>query len=77
MPGLQLLGAIDEYFVQVSDVMEPVSDGSEDGCYISKGYDATTHFQSTAEDVLQMFKRITGKEVDLDANDPATAGQEQ
>ena len=78
MPGLQLLGSIDEYFVQVSDVMEPVNDGSEDGCYISKGYDATTHFQSTVEDVLEMYKKITGKDVNLDADDPAaTAGQEQ
>ena len=78
MPGLQLLGAIDEYFVQVSDVMEPMNDGSQDGCYISKGYDATTHFQSTVEDVLEMYKKITGKDVNLDADDPAaTAGQEQ
>ena len=47
-------------------------------CYLSKGYDATTHFQSTVEDVLEMYKKITGKDVNLDADDPAaTAGQEQ
>jgi RAB protein geranylgeranyltransferase component A len=31
-----------------------------DGCYISKGYDPTTHFETTVEDVLDMYKRITG-----------------
>ena len=45
--------------------MVPVGDGSEDGCYISKGYDATTHFETTVRDVLEMYKRITGKDLDL------------
>jgi hypothetical protein len=31
-----------------------------DGCFISKGYDATTHFETTVEDVLAIYKRITG-----------------
>lgn len=31
-----------------------------DKCFISKGYDATTHFETTVEDVLEMYKRITG-----------------
>ena len=31
-----------------------------DKCFISKGYDATTHFETTVEDVLDMYKRITG-----------------
>ena len=64
-PGLRLLGHIDEKFIHVSDVMVPVGDGSEDGCYISKGYDATTHFETTVRDVLEMYKRITGKDLDL------------
>lgn len=33
---------------------------SRDQCFISKGYDATTHFETTVEDVLDMYKRITG-----------------
>jgi len=34
-----------------------------DGCYISKGYDPTTHFETTVDDVLELYKRITGGEV--------------
>ena len=48
-PGLRLLGHIDEKFIHVSDVMVPVGDGSEDGCYISKGYDATARLRDDGE----------------------------
>jgi Rab GDP dissociation inhibitor len=64
-PGLELLGRIDEKFIHVSDVLVPVEDGTKDGCFISKGYDATTHFETTVRDVLEMYTRITGKELDL------------
>ncbi len=36
-----------------------------DQCFISKGYDATTHFETTVEDVLDMYHRITGQHLDL------------
>jgi Rab GDP dissociation inhibitor len=62
---LELLGRIDEKFIHVSDVLVPVEDGTKDGCFISKGYDATTHFETTVRDVLEMYTRITGKELDL------------
>lgn len=32
-----------------------------DGAFISKGYDATTHFETTVDDVLAMYRRITGQ----------------
>lgn len=32
-----------------------------DGVYISKGYDPSTHFETTVDDVLDMYQRITGK----------------
>ena len=46
--------------------------GCRDMAFISKGYDATTHFETTVEDVLDMYRRITGKDLDLSAKDPAT-----
>lgn len=48
-----------------------------DGCYISKGYDPTTHFETTVDDVLEIYKRITGKDLDLDSKDPRLAEQQQ
>jgi Rab GDP dissociation inhibitor len=37
-----------------------VAAACRDGCFISKGYDPTTHFETTVDDVLDMYKRITG-----------------
>ena len=34
--GLQLLGHVDEQFVEVVDVFEPLEDGSRDKAFISK-----------------------------------------
>jgi hypothetical protein len=29
-------------------------------CFISRGYDATSHFETEINDVLDMYQRITG-----------------
>jgi Rab GDP dissociation inhibitor len=76
-PGFSLLGKILERFDSVSDLLEPVGDGSGDGCYISNSYDATSHFETAANDVLSLYKRITGQELDMtisaDMNDEEEA----
>ncbi len=45
--GLALLGQIDEKFVEVVDVLEPLDSGAADRAFISRGYDATSHFETT------------------------------
>mmetsp|Transcript_9395 Transcript_9395/g.24125 ORF Transcript_9395/g.24125 Transcript_9395/m.24125 type:complete len:413 (+) Transcript_9395:256-1494(+) len=64
--GLSLLGPVDHKFIYVTDDHMPTNNGGQDKCFISKGYDATTHFESTVDDVLEMYTKITGKELDLD-----------
>jgi len=64
-PALALLGAIDEKFVSVSEIMEPNDDGTASKIFISKSYDATSHFETTIDDVADMYRRITGKDLDL------------
>ena len=44
-----------------------------DKCYISTGYDPTTHFETTVEDVLSLYRRITGESPDLDSRNPRLA----
>ena len=63
--AIRLLGPIEEKFVNISDRYEPLEDGSKDKCFISKSYDETSHFESTAADVHAMYQRITGHEMDL------------
>lgn len=64
-PGLDLLGPIKQKFVSISDYYEPVDDGKDSKVFISKSYDATSHFETTCLDVLDIYKRATGEEFDF------------
>lgn len=64
-PGLNLLHPIAEKFLSISDYVEPVDKGLESQIFISESYDATTHFETTCLDVLDIFKRGTGTEFDF------------
>lgn len=63
--AVNLLGAVDEKFFWVSDTYVPCNDPEKDGCYISESYDATTHFLTCSLEVLDIYKKMTGTEVDL------------
>jgi len=65
--ALKLLGNIDEKFFWTSDFYVSVNDPAKDGCFITSSYDATTHFQTCTEEVLEYYERITGKKLDLEA----------
>ncbi|XP_076345582.1 rab GDP dissociation inhibitor beta-like [Tachypleus tridentatus] len=64
-PGLDLLGPIKQKFVSVSDVYKPKKDGRESQVFISETFDATTHFETTCLDVLDIFRRGTGEDFDF------------
>jgi Rab GDP dissociation inhibitor len=64
-PGLELLLPIAHKFVSVSDFYEPNDNGLESQLFISQSYDATTHFETTCLDVLDIFKRGTGEDFDF------------
>ena len=64
-PGMDLLGPIKHKFFTVSDIYEPTDDGTGNQVFISKSYDATTHFETTCADVLDIFRRATGEDFDF------------
>lgn len=64
-PGVDILGSVDEIFYETFDRFEPINNPNEDNCFISTSYDATTHFESTVKDVIDMYSKITGKVLDL------------
>jgi len=64
--ALNLLGPIAEKFVDIKEIYEPVADGTTDGVFISKSYDATSHFETVCQDVKSIYKRITGNELKVE-----------
>lgn len=64
-PGLDLLGPCVEKVINVSDLEEPIEDGFKDQVFISRSYDATSHFATVCEDVKNIYKRVTGQDLIL------------
>ena len=42
---------------------EPLEDGSKDKVFISKSYDASSHFETTTDDVRDIYRRCAGEEL--------------
>jgi len=71
-PALAILGPIMTKFDDVATLYEPLADGTADRCFISKSFDATSHFETAANDVLDLYARVTGTELDLTINADST-----
>jgi len=63
--AFETIGPCLERFVSVDDVKEPTDDGKATGIFLTKSYDATSHFETTCDDILDVYKRITGEALDL------------
>jgi len=68
-PGMRLLGPVSEKFVSVADLHAPQDDKNEDNIYVSSSFDATTHFETTCEDIIKIYEKITGEPFDFSALD--------
>jgi Rab GDP dissociation inhibitor len=64
-PALALLGPVKEMFTQISDLHEPTNDWAAENLHITKSYDATSHFETSDEEVLAIYERIVGEKFDL------------
>ncbi|KAJ3177937.1 Rab GDP dissociation inhibitor alpha [Geranomyces variabilis] len=65
-PALALLGPIAEKFVDITDLYEPTTDGKAEGVFVTKSYDATSHFETVCQDVKDVYKRVTGNELKVE-----------
>jgi Rab GDP dissociation inhibitor len=63
--GVALLGELITKFDNTTFTYEPVENGSKSRVFITKSYDASSHFEAATEEVLQLYTRISGNEFDL------------
>jgi len=64
-PGLDLLGPIHDKFVSITPLYTPTSSGKDDNIFITRSYDATSHFETVVDDVTDVYKRVTGNDLVL------------
>lgn len=63
-PGLERLGKIEEIFTgKPIPIYEPLESGVNDHIYLSKSYDASSHFETTTDDIRDLYRRATGEEL--------------
>lgn len=66
-PGFERLGKIEEKFMGPPiPLYEPLESGNQDKVFISKSYDATSHFETTTDDVRDLYRRVAGEELVVD-----------
>ncbi|OQD75409.1 hypothetical protein PENDEC_c007G04295 [Penicillium decumbens] len=65
--GFERLGEIEEKFMGPPiPIYEPLESGEKDNIFISKSYDATSHFETTTYDVRDMYRRAAGEELKVE-----------
>lgn len=61
-PGLALLGNVLHQFWSVDPLFAPTNDSQKEGIHISNSYDATSHFETIANDVIRIYREVTGEQ---------------
>jgi len=62
--GFERLGKIEEKFMGPPiPLYEPLESGVNDNIFISKSYDATSHFETATDDVRDIYRRAEGHEL--------------
>ena len=44
----------------------PLESGEKDNIFLSKSYDATSHFETTTDDVKDIYRRCIGEELKVE-----------
>ena len=52
-------------FVSITPLYSPTSSGQADNIFITRSYDATSHFETVVEDVQDVWKRVIGSDLVL------------
>lgn len=62
-PAMELIGKTLEVFITVSDIHQPCNKPKEENLFITSSYDATSHFESASQQILDMYEEIVGEKL--------------
>lgn len=74
-PAFKVIGPTIDVLMGIAELYEPLEDGKSDNIFISSSYDASSHFESTTDDVKDIYERVTGNPLVLKKR--ATAEEEE
>lgn len=56
-------------FISIAPVYSPASSGSHDHVFVTRSYDATSHFETMVDDIRDVWRRAVGGELELKKRD--------
>jgi Rab GDP dissociation inhibitor len=71
-PAFDVVGTVLETFITITDLYEPVDPSFSDNVFITSSFDPLSHFEQDTENVTELYRKITGEELNLEA----TGGEE-
>lgn len=63
--GLEMLGKKITRFDNITETFVPADDGTKSRCFVTGSYDSSSHFEQTTAEVLDLYRRIFGEDLDL------------
>ena len=63
--GLALLAPLITRYDNIVECYAPAEDGTASRCFVTASYDASSHFEATSDEVLDLWRRISGEELDM------------
>ena len=64
-PAMDLIGPVLEKFDIIKDLYSPIDISFKGNIYITSSYDQESHFENDIDDVIKIYKKITGMDLDL------------
>jgi hypothetical protein len=52
-------------FISITPLYAPTSPGTDSNIFITKSYDATSHFETVVDDVFDVWQRVMGEKLVL------------
>lgn len=63
-PAFKLIGDVKDCFITVNELFEATGN-QNDNVIVTNSLNPTSHFEGETENVLELYKKITGEELDL------------
>ena len=62
-PAMDLIGPTLDVFIQISELHEPKNNSKAEGLFVTSSYDATSHFETAGQQILDMYEEIAGEKL--------------